>query len=378
MVNLLIDVNNIIEVLKYYDQIKVYRADSETGAYAEITDSSTRIPIVVGTTKYRYDDTTGDSTKWYRTSYFNSGDSSESSQSDPPLQGGSKVSKVGWTFGNYSPPEGEWGDLYTPDDMRYTMLFGIDSTAADIAQSEWEDEQYRQLVREAIGDFESYLTMDIMRKSYKTNPLDSLVQSPVWREGVDYTHEEEPYDFDPTNWNNYGFVQLRHSPIISVSRAIWKSPVQGDIMDFIANNWIRVYKQFGQLRFFPKGGFSYGPYSVYGPLWSNSYAGRYPGGLEFDYETGFKSAAFVPEGLRGIIGKYATIKALAAIGDGLLAGFSSQSISLDGLSESFSSTQSATSAYFGARIKQYSDEITAWLKANRYKFSPPPISFVGT
>ena len=74
--------------------------------------------------------------------------------------------------------------------------------------------------------------------------------------------------------------------------------------------------------------------------------------------------------------KWASIKALASVGDGLLAGFSSSSISLDGLSESFSSTQSATSAYFGARIKQYQDEIKEWLKTNRYKFSNIPLGFI--
>lgn len=149
-------------------------------------------------------------------------------------------------------------------------------------------------------------------------------------------------------------------------------------MDMIENGWLRIDKRLGQIRMFPSKGFNYGPYAgAYGPLWAYAAGNKYPGAFEFDYETGFKSAEFVPEALRSVIAKYATIKALAAIGDGILAGFSSQSVSLDGLSESFSSTQSATSAYFGARIKQYSDEITEWLKVNRYKFAPIPISFVG-
>jgi hypothetical protein len=107
------------------------------------------------------------------------------------------------------------------------------------------------------------------------------------------------------------------------------------------------------------------------------FGGRYPDAFEFDYTTGYKTAEFVPDDLRGVIGKWAVIKALASIGDGLLAGFSSQSVSLDGLSESFSSTQSATSAYFGARIIQYKDEIKQWLKDNRNKYGIIPMSFVG-
>ena len=41
---------------------------------------------------------------------------------------------------------------------------------------------------------------------------------------------------------------------------------------------------------------------------------------------------------------------------------------MDGLSESFSSTQSATSAYFGARIKVYQDEIENYINQNKNKF----------
>jgi len=375
MVRLLVDVNNISHVLEYYDRIKIYRSDTEGGAYVEITDVNTRLPLIPEQTKYYYDDAAGDSTKWYKTSYFKEPAGAESDQS-AAIQGGTEVDKIGYTFGNYKPPPGEWGDIYTPDDLRYTMMWGIDSIGSDIAQSEWEDEQFRQIAREAVSEFESLLTMDIRRKSWVTRPADSLVQSRLWREGVDYTNEDEPYEFDPQLWTKYGFIQFRHFPIIKVTRAKWNSPVGGEIMDMIANDWLRVEKQLGQVHMFPQGGFSYGPYSVYGPLWTRNNGAKYPDAFEFDYETGYKNADLVPDGLRSVIAKYATIKCLSVIGDGLLAGFSSQSVSLDGLSESFSSTQSATSAYFGARIKQYSDEITSWLEKNRYKFAPIPISII--
>lgn len=59
---------------------------------------------------------------------------------------------------------------------------------------------------------------------------------------------------------------------------------------------------------------------------------------------------------------------LNIIGDGLMSGFSSSSLSMDGLAESFSSTQSATSAYFGARIKEYKDDIDAYIKVAKQHF----------
>ena len=380
MVRLLIDVNNISQVLDYYDVIKIYRADAEAGPWdTEITSVSTRIPMLPEKTQYYYSDVSGDNTNWYKVTYFKEPAGAESDITlSAALQGGTDVEKIGYTFDNYSPPPGEWGKVYTADDMRYTMLYGIDCVGSDIAQSTFEDSQFDQLVREALGEFEDYLTMDIRKRVYKTNPASTLTRGRTWREGVDYTDEEDSYVYDYLEWSNQGFVALRHYPVISVERAVWLNLVSGEIMDMIENDWLRISKKMGQLNFYPKGGFSHGPYSVYGPIWTNAVGGRYPQGFEIDYTTGYASSDFIPEGLRSTIAKYAAIKVLAVVGDGLLAGFSSQSVSLDGLSESFSSTQSATSAYFGARIKQYSDEIEKWLTKNRYKYAPIPMSFVGS
>ena len=58
-----------------------------------------------------------------------------------------------------------------------------------------------------------------------------------------------------------------------------------------------------------------------------------------------------------------------------MAGFSSSSVSLDGLSESFSSTQSATSAYFGARIASYIKQLEKFVKNNKNKYDNIVIGF---
>lgn len=373
MIRLSISVTNIDLVLQTYDQIRIYTDTSEGGAFTTLLDT---IDLIPEKSIYEYYDDTGTTATWYKTSYYHSVTTDESNKSTA-RQGGTETEKVGYTFENYSPQAGEWGEVYTADDMRYTMMFGIDSIASNTARDEFTDEQFRQLVREAVGEFEKYLHIDIRKRVYKTNPDSSLVRGRVWRSGVDYTDEEDEYPYDYVEWSNTGFVALRHSPVISVERAIWKNLVNGEIMDLIENDWVRINKKMGQVNFYPKGGFSYGPYSVYGPIWTSAAGGRYPQGFEIDYTTGYESSDFVPEDLRGVIAKYASIKSLGVIGDGLLAGFSSQSISLDGLSESFSSTQSATSAYFGARIQQYTKEIIEWLKDNRYKYGPIPISFVG-
>jgi hypothetical protein len=260
--------------------------------------------------------------------------------------------------------------------MRYTFLWGIDATASDIAETNFEDEQFDYYIDEALSDFEDLLTIDIRKKVYKTKPADSLVRGAYWRLGVDYTDIDDPYNFDPQQWQNFGFLQLRHYPLISVERAVLRNVVGGDVLDLVANSWVRPKLKVGQLHFYPTEGVAYGPFAVGVVPW-RIYSGRFPGGFEVDYTTGYPTAEFVPRGLRGAVAKWACIKCLQSIGDGLLAGFSSQSVSLDGLSESFSSTQSATSAYFGARVKSYQDEIKTWLEHNRYKFGLIPMSFVG-
>jgi len=87
-----------------------------------------------------------------------------------------------------------------------------------------------------------------------------------------------------------------------------------------------------------------------------------------DYEAGFETSDEVPNDLRHMIGKMAAISLLNVIGDGLMSGFSSSSLSMDGVSESFSSTQSATSAFFGARIAVYQKEVQEYIAQNKYKF----------
>jgi hypothetical protein len=80
-------VNELDNVMSAFDQVKVYRSDTETGTYAEITGLGTRVDLVTGTVLYEYiDGTAPDNTYWYKTAYFNSSTTAESTKSDP-IQG---------------------------------------------------------------------------------------------------------------------------------------------------------------------------------------------------------------------------------------------------------------------------------------------------
>jgi hypothetical protein len=375
MNRILIDVDNIVQVLALYDRIKVYRANSETGSYSEITTVGTRIEITPDREQYFYDDAGGAATHWYKTSYFKEPSGPESDPSEP--QKGGTTAKLGLSFGNYAAPPGEWGVVVTPDDIRYTYLWGIDLVASDVQKTVFTDEQITYFVESSLSDFERLLNIDIRKRIYKTNPSGSLKKAHRWVQGVDYTDEEEPYPFEPGLWEDFGFLALRHKPIISVERAIMQSVTAMPFLDLLNQNWLRMQKKEGHLYFYPTTGYPYGPFSVSASLYLRMGV-PYPQGFELDYTTGYPTCDAVDRGLREIIAKWAACKVLSAVGDGMYVGVSSSSISLDSLSESASLTQSASSTLFGARVKQYSEEIKDWLKQNKAKYAGLPLSFVGS
>jgi hypothetical protein len=77
-----ITVEDITDTMLLFDKIKVYRSTTgEGGAYVEITGVATRIDLVAGKSVYEYVDGAGDPEYWYKSSYFNSVSSTESSLS---------------------------------------------------------------------------------------------------------------------------------------------------------------------------------------------------------------------------------------------------------------------------------------------------------
>ncbi len=378
MNSLSIVIDNLHLILDYYDKIKIYRANAESGPWdTELTDVDTRIDLIPEKRVYYFRDDTGTSIHWYKTSYYHSITFDESELSSARL-GGTEVEKIGYSFHNYSPPADLWGKVLTADDIRHTFAWGIDMKASDVESSEVTDEQLDFVVENALAEFEHHFNIDIRKRVYKTRPADTLVQSPEWRAGVDYTDEEDPYDFNPDTWRSYGFLQLRHMPVISVESAKLYSAWDTKILDL--DDWIRIYKKAGQLSIYPKGTTVFGTgYAGTGLIaaWPQLFGRKYPQGFRIDYTTGWKTSDFVDKDLRNAIGMLATLNLLGWMGDGLMAGFSSSSVSLDGLSESFSSTQSATSAFFGARILSYIKQLEKFSKTNRLKYGNIALGMIG-
>ena len=270
---------------------------------------------------------------------------------------------VGYSFNNYKVPEGKWGTIVTPDDCRYTFLWGTDFKATNGQM--FTDEQIQWFIDAATREMERQLNITIVKRRIKS---DFTVESKHLVKGVDYDDEETPYDFSFRKIQRYGMIQTKQRPILNVTRCTLINKGQNDDVDLLPS--VVPDKKNGVLKFLKRPwkpsdthvGIS-DSISRYGAETWNSHLF-----YAVDYDAGFESSDEVPADLRHMIGKMAAISLLNVIGDGLMSGFSSSSLSMDGVSESFSSTQSATSAFFGARIAVYQKEVQEYIAQNKYKF----------
>jgi len=273
---------------------------------------------------------------------------------------------VGWSFGNYQPPPGQWGEICTPDDLRETWIWGTDFKATN--GSLFTDAQIKYYTDNAIAEIERRLNITIKKKRIRCNP-----DKKGFQKGRDYDIEEALYDFKFTRIQRYGAIPLRHHPIITVHRFDLVSRFQNKERSLLGSTIVDKTK--GMLKLMER------PLrpseTIRGIQTATNMYGSETLSMhlfyDIDYDAGYESASDVPLDLREAIAKSAAIALLNVVGDGLMSGFSSSSLSMDGLSESFSSTQSATSAYFGARVKVYQDELEKYIADNQRKFGHIPL-----
>lgn len=191
-------------------------------------------------------------------------------------------------------------------------------------------------------------------------------------EFVDF-YWDDAYDYDRTQYQNFVYIKLNHGPVISVQSVEFRDPTGGLIIDLTED--CKPNFDMGSIEFYPSHGLiSAFPqfYTPYGHrLLTGAYGEAFPDAFFIDYQTGFPSAKAarhrVPE-LFEVVGKLAAINLLADYGDGRTAALASSSVGLSGLSESISTTLSATSAMFGARIKQYYEDLKRFYDQNKNKY----------
>jgi hypothetical protein len=271
-----------------------------------------------------------------------------------------KTGPIGYTFGNYEAPEGEWGEILTPDDLRINWLWGIDFRATNGAS--YTDDQIRFHIESSIAEMERRLNITIIKKRIACEP-----ERRGLKQGIDYDEEETYYPFRRERIQRTGMILTRRRPVLSISRLDLFSRNE-KIISLLETSTLDKTK--GMIRFFNRPlRFGETSRAIHNSIYPYG-ADQFNSNLFYaiDYTAGYETSNAVPKDLRAAIGKMCAIELLNIIGDGLISGFSASSLSMDGVSESFSSTQSATSAYFGARIKVYEDELDKYIKTVKLKF----------
>ena len=188
---------------------------------------------------------------------------------------------------------------------------------------------------------------------------------------------EETRDYHIADYVSYSNVRLFRFPINEVSFMGVQFPLATNVLQFDPS-WYRVESIGGISNLVPtQGTFSSILLSQGGNFLPLIYQGlQYvPAILRIKYKAGFKKGQ-VPPNILDIIGMKASMNMLNQFGDLIAgAGIASKSIGLDGVSQSISTTSSATNAGYGARIIQYNDEIKLRLDILKRYYVGIPLFF---
>lgn len=230
-------------------------------------------------------------------------------------------------------------NIPTVSEIRNRWCFGMPLTKPD--GNVMPDADIQQYINGAIRLVERKLGIFLKPMVIASSPDErGLVQ------GTDYEVGEPPYDYDVTTYTQWGFMQLRERPVQQITGLKMVLPNGNIIIDFMTRQeWIKLYPRQGQLHIVPYAGdptlfaLMGGSQSGY-PFVTGMINSRLPQMLYVDYIAGYPVNK-IPEDVRNVVAKIASVDVLGIAGEALLAGVASLSTSIDGLSESFSTTASA-------------------------------------
>ena len=337
VVGFTIEVDDITDVIRFYDRIRVYRnTTSAAGPFVEITTATTRIPLSPGQTRYEFYDVGGAPEYWYTVDYYSTLNGTDSGQSDP-MQGARDPAF----------------DILTPEELRRYYLFGLD--LSDDQGRPFPDDLFEWYIKAAVARAERELDMPLRRRVFADTALNPAADAP-----------ELHADFIPSEWYKYFYVQLPEYPVISVESARLVLP-NGQVAFDFPTSWFNLDRESGQLFIVPDGSVANLPtlgFSVFG--WQQPVFGTarfVPGVYRVGYTAGLSP---VPADIRDLVGMWASMGPLNVGGDLIVgAGIASQSLSMDGISQSVSTTSSATNAGYGARILAYTRQVKEMLPKMR-------------
>jgi len=235
-------------------------------------------------------------------------------------------------------------NILTVDELKRIYLFGVNLT--DDKGNPFPDELFVHFIKDAISDVQIELDIKLQPQKF-----------------------DENYDFYIRDYENYGFLQLRNKPVISVESYTIEYPTGEDVIDF-PSEWIRLDRWGGQLQVLPaRGVFTQQLVSAGGGFLPLVFGGSdyIPDILRVVYTAGFELGEEspihefgLPRSIKEYVGMKAAFGPFNTAGDLIVgAGIAQKSLSIDGLSQSVATTASATNSGFGSRLVQYEKQIKA-------------------
>ena len=299
-----INVPNLADVLANFDRLKIHRSTTgEIGPYIELTTPSTRPLLAANRPVYEYQDLTGSDAYWYRSSYYNATTGLESSLSDPQ--------------------QGEGADAFqviTVEELKDIYLFGVDLTRDD--GTAFPDSMFAHHIKEAVAWLESHLEIPLTPRRIV----------------------EEKHDFFREEYQKWLWIQLEQYPTIAVEAVKMVLPGEQLVREY-TSDWFHLQRDSGQLQLMPPQGsmgmILLGASGAWLPFML-AHARNIPDVFRVTYSAGFE-AGHVPENIKAMVGKKAAMGPLNIAGDLISgAGIAAQSLSIDGLSQSISTTSCFT------------------------------------
>lgn len=251
----------------------------------------------------------------------------------------------------------------TPPDIRQGITPAVDSTFEKVCTINELKDIYLFGLGDALSNDQGVPIPDYVYAHYIQSAIAKFEQKVSIR--VCPQRFVEKHDWIREDADTFFFFLTDEFPILDdesdpALRPLVELTLPGQPAQPFPTSWLQVQELFGQLHMIPDvtGGPVFGTLGNTRLLSSLRSSKFIPNAFRLTYFAGFGGNNPLPQNIKDVIGKEASFGPLNIGGDLLGgAGIASQSISLDGLSQSFNTTSSATNAGFGARIIQYTKEL---------------------
>lgn len=268
-------------------------------------------------------------------------------------------------------------NLPTVDHIRTRWCFGLplyakSNTLWTRAGEVMKDPDIQSFIDSAVKEVERFLGVYLKPTIIKCT---HTVYSQQLVEGVDFDLSEPPYDYYYDQYSNWGFMQTREYPFISVEGLKMALPNNQAAIDFAhpatgglppnPASWIKINGEVGQVRIVPYSGGSAVLAAGLGTssMFLGSFSRNLPQALCLDYTAGFATGK-VPPDIVNVVAKIAACDLLGIASEALLAGVASVSTGIDGLSQSYTTTASAENMTYGAHIIQYRKDVDSFFNVS--------------